>query len=244
MKCIILAAGYATRLYPLTLEKPKALLPVGDRPILDYILDKVCELEEIDEIIIVSNAKFYSNFFDYVNSRSFSKVVKVLNDGTISNEARLGGIGNLLFAIEKENINDDLLVLLGDNLFDSSLGGIKDLFLNKGKCVLGLFKVDNFEEAKKFGVVEINDSNKILSFEEKPENPKSTLISTGIYFIPLKKIKEIKEYLEKGFSKEGVGFFFEWMLKRDEVYGRDIEGKWYDIGSKETYDEVNREWGR
>jgi len=242
MKAIILCAGYGTRLYPLTRNKPKPLLPIKGRPILDYLIEKVIEVKEVNEIFVVSNGKFYQNFLEYITSKSFSKPVKIINDNIFTNDSRLGGIGNLWLAIEQEKIDEDILVILGDNLFDFKLECLNNLFKDVNACVIGLADVGNLEDANKFGVVGIKD-DKIVSFEEKPEKPKSTFVSTGIYFIPKEKIKTIKDYLNYGFSKEGIGYFIEWLLKKEGVYALALKGEWYDIGSKETYEKVNKEWG-
>lgn len=239
MKAIILAAGYATRLYPLTINKPKALLPVKGIPILNYIIKKIDKIDEIDEIFIVTNDKFYEYFLNW--SKNLSKKIKIINDKTSNNETRLGGIGDLNFVIEKEKINDDILVVLGDNLFDFNLKAIIDFFKIINKTLIGVYEVNNLEELKRLGVVEIKN-NKITSFEEKPQNPKSTLSSIGIYIYTKSDLNKIKEYMRTDKPKDGPGYLVEYLLTIQDVYAFKLSGLWYDIGSKETYEKVNKEF--
>jgi len=239
MKVIILCAGYATRMYPLTERKAKALLPVGSKPILDHVIEKIPS--SLEKIIVISNDKFYEDFLNW--SMKYGGRVKVLNDKSESNETRLGGIGDLWFAIEEGGIDEDILVILGDNIFDFDLKKVVDFFEEVKKDVIVSHDVKSLEEAKKFGVMSIKN-NKVISFEEKPENPKSTLVSTGIYIFSKDIVKKIKNYLEEGNSNEGPGYLIHYLMKTQDVYALPLEGKWYDIGSKETYEEVNRLWGK
>ena len=185
MKAIILCAGYSTRLYPLTLDKPKALLKIKGKSLLSNIIEKIPK--EIKDIIIVSNGKFYKNFLEW--AEKYERQIKVLNDRTSSNETRFGGIGDLSFAIKKENINDDILVILGDNLFDFNLDDFIGYFEKHKKTLVGVYEFPH-EELKKLGVVEVKN-NKIISFEEKPEKPKSSLASTGIYIFSKDDLKVV-----------------------------------------------------
>lgn len=245
MKCVILCAGYATRLYPLTLNIPKALLPIGNKPLLNYIIEKINSIEDIDEIFIVSNDCFYFNFIDWKNSLNSEKNIKIINGGTKSNEDRLGGVGDLWFVIEKENIGEDFLLILGDNFFDLDLKEILDFYEKIGKDLIGFYDIGNLNEAKIFGVMKISpENNKILSFEEKPVQPKSTLISTGIYVYSKDTINKIKNYMKTDNSKEGPGHLIPYLLEHQDLYGFPLEGNWYDIGSKDVYEEVNKLFGK
>jgi len=238
MKCIILCAGYATRLYPLTLNKPKALLPVFGKPILSYLVDKVNKISEIDEIFIVSNDKFYSSFCEWGKSLK-KENVKILNDLTLTNEDRLGGIGDFLFALEKGKIDDDILLLAGDNLFDFELDKFVDFFKKNKTHSIMLYDIQGKDDPRKFGIIDVDNENKIISFEEKPLNPKSTLISTGIYFYSKNELNKIKEYMKTSLPKEGPGYLIPYFLNSQSVFGLITDGNWYDIGSKEIYDQVN-----
>ena len=168
MIAIVLCGGYGTRLYPLTLNQPKALLPIANKPLLNYIIEKINEVGDIKKIIIVSNNKFFKNFKLWLDKYkdSFEKNIKILNDGTNNNEVRSGGIGDLWFAIEKENIRDDVLIVAGDNLFDFSLKPFINFFKQNNNIVNAVYKLGSKKKAKRFGVVELK-SKQIVSFEEK-----------------------------------------------------------------------------
>ena len=239
MKAIILCAGYATRLYPLTLDKPKSLLEVSGKPILDYIVGKIEKIKEVDEIFVVANEKFYNHFEKWLeeNKKYFVKKINIINDQTETNETRLGGIGDLDFVIRKEKINDDLLVVLGDNLFDFDLISFSEFFKqNNGVCI-GVYDLKNKGEAKQLGVLEIKNK-KLISFEEKPQNPKTTIISTGIYFFPKEEITTIKNYMKTDKPKDGPGYLILDLLKSQKIHAFEFKGKWFDIGTKEVYEKI------
>jgi glucose-1-phosphate thymidylyltransferase len=242
MKAIILCAGYATRLYPLTENVPKPLLSIREKPLLNYILERIEGIDLIDQIFIVTNNKFYSNFCSWKKSFYFSKDIKIINDGTLSNQDRLGGLGDLNLVLESEMINDDILVVAGDNLFDFDLQKFIKFFKQKDKCTIGLYDLEDLEKAKNFGILRIDSSNKIISFFEKPENPKSTLISTAIYLYNEKELERIKQYMESTGSKEGPGYLIPYFLKFQDVYGYVFKGKWWDVGTKENYKLANQKW--
>ena len=241
MKSIILCGGYAVRLQPLTLNKSKVLLGVKGRTILDYIIDRVEPLKEIDDIFVVSNNKFYNDFAKWKDSRTFEKNIKILNDGTSSDNERLGGIGDLEFAIKNKRIKDDVLVVLGDNLFDFELDGFVNFFEKKKSCVLGLYDVKSFEEAKRFGVINLK-RDIISKFEEKPEKPKSSLVSTGLYIFSKDELTDLKDYIHSGGKIDGPGFFVKYLMRKKNVFGCNLSGRWFDIGTAETYKEVCEKW--
>ncbi len=238
MKCIILCSGYATRLYPLTLNTPKPLLPIKGKPILNYLVENALRIKDIDEIFIVSNDKFYNNFVEWKNSSGFGKKITIINDNTKTNETRLGGIGDLWFAIEKEKIEDDVLLLLGDNYFDFDLNKIVDFFKKINKNVIGLKDIKDLNKSRNFGVLEVDEKNKIVSFEEKPEKPKSSLVSTGVYVYSKENLKKIEEYMKTDNPQDGPGYLIPYFMSFQDVYGFIVDGFWYDIGSKESYEEV------
>ena len=239
MKSIILCAGYATRLYPLTLEKPKSLLPISNKPILNYIIEKVEKLNDIDEIFIVTNDKFFPVFLEWLDDYQsfFNTKIKIINDETKTNDTRLGGIGDLEFAIKKEKINEDLLVILGDNLFDFDLISFSEFFKKINEISIGVYDLKNKEKVKQLGVLEIKNQ-KLISFEEKPQNPKSTIISTGIYLFPGKDLKKISDYMNTGKPEDGPGYLILNLLKSQDIYAFEFKGRWFDIGMKEIYEEV------
>lgn len=244
MKVLIPAAGYGTRLYPLTKDKPKALLEVKGKPILRYILEKVFEIKEIDEVFIISNDKFFNAFNEWVeNFVQFNgkKKVTVLNDGTKSEQDRLGSIGDIYFAIKQAGIDDDLLVVNSDNLFEFSLLGMVEFFKEKNAPIVGLHDVNSKERAKLYGVIEIDSEKKIVELIEKPETPFSTLVSMGIYFFPRHSLHFFKEYVEGGENVDKTGYFLEWLIKKTSVFGFEFpDEEWFDIGSLESLKEAEK----
>lgn len=243
MKAIILAAGYGTRLYPLTKNTPKPLLEVGRKPMVEHIIAKIEELSEINEIILITNNKFYEQFNTWANRFKGRIPVKIINDGTTSNEDRLGAIGDINFAIQKANINDDLLIISGDNLFTFSLKDICSKFNRTKNHLIALYDVKTEKEAQKFGIVAIDKDKKVVEFVEKPQQPKSTLASIGIYFYSKNIIGSIKQYLAEGNSADRPGDLLQWLHKREPVYGFIFDKqneKWFDIGSFESLDEAKK----
>jgi len=233
MKAIILAAGFGTRLYPLTENIPKALLDIKGKPLIEYIIERIPK--EIEKIYIATNEKFYMQFIWWLGKykNKIKEKIEILNDGIKTNENRLGGLGDLHLALNEKNIDDDILIILSDNYFDFDL---KNFIKNKN-ITLGVYEIP-IEQASKFGVVNIDDNNKIKEFEEKPKNPKSNLISTGIYFFPKDKLYRIDEYIKQGGNKEGVGYIFPYLLGKENIIAYKFKGKWYDIGNIEEYEKI------
>lgn len=237
MKCIILCAGYATRLYPLTLDKPKALLPILGKPLLTFLVEKVSKIPEVDEIFVVTNNKFYSHFCEWKKSL-VQKNVKILNDLTLTNEARLGGLGDFCFVLNKEKICDDVLLLAGDNIFDFELTELVNFFHKVKTNSILLYDIFGKDDPRKFGIVGLNHDGEIISFEEKPSSPKSTLISTGVYVYSKNELDKVKEYMNTSLPKEGPGYLIPYFMNSQSVCGLVAKGNWYDVGSVEIYDKV------
>ena len=242
MHAIILAAGYATRLYPLTKDTPKPLLKVGDKAIIEHIIRKIEEIKGIDGIYIVTNGKFAAHFSEWLENFDAKTPVGIINDGTRSNDDRLGALGDVHFAISNKNIDDDVIVIAGDNLFELSLIDVSNFFRKRKSNVIVLHDVRDIELAKHYGIVEIDGSNLVVNFEEKPLNPRSTLASTGIYIFPKKTIEMIKKYINQGNNPDKTGSFIEWLHKRDKVHSYVTGKKWYDIGSFEQLENANRHY--
>ena len=239
MHAIILAAGYATRLYPLTQNQPKSLLTVAEKPIVEHIIAKISEIKSIGKIYIVTNNKFEKHFNEWLDGYDCTIPIEIINDGTTSNDDRLGALGDVHFAINKKNINDDVIVIAGDNLFEISLSEVSSYFNKKKSNVIVLYDVKDFELAKQYGIVEAE--NGIVShFEEKPVSPKSTLASTGIYLFPKKTIELIKKYIAQGNNPDKAGNFIEWLHKREKVFAFTTDKKWYDIGDFEQLEKADK----
>jgi glucose-1-phosphate thymidylyltransferase len=235
MKCVILCAGYATRLHPLTLDKPKALLEIKGKPMIEHIIEKIPN--EIEKTFIVTNDKFFNSFIWWLSKKKeLVKKIEIIDDESISNDTRLGGVMDLLLAIKEGNIDDDILVILGDNLFSFSLDNFVDFFNSRRKTTLGIVELDE-DKLKNFGVVSVSE-NQITNFEEKPENPKSNLISTGIYLFPREDIEKIKEYALTDLNKEGPGYLIKYLLETQEIYAFKFSGEWVDIGTIEEYERI------
>jgi glucose-1-phosphate thymidylyltransferase len=242
MKVIILAAGYATRLYPLTKDKPKALLPIGQKPLLDHLMDKIQEIEENPQVILVTNSRFYGQFSQWGKDRS----VAVVDDGTTSNENRLGAIGDLQFALQAQHVNEDILMLASDNLFDGSLDAFVKFARSKSNAAcVGVYDIEDPKiGSKRYGILEIDSQKRIVHIEEKPEHPKTTFVSMGIYYFSGKSLSLITEYLKSPDKKDAPGFYITWLLKRMSVYAFQFKERWYDIGSLEQLKEASESFKR
>ena len=244
MKALLLCAGYGTRLYPLTMDKPKHLLEVGGKPILEHILCKIQDIEAIDSIYLITNAKFFFHFLEWAQEHAIknpqAKRVIVINDGTQSNDSRLGALGDILFAVRKKAIKDDILLIAADNLFEFSLDEMRKSFEKTHKTTIALYDVKKIDLARHYGVVEADTEGKLTHFVEKPQHPKSTLISTGIYMIPKRDLTLLELYVKYGYSTDKIGSFFEWLHKKESVYCHVTHEPWYDIGTLEQLEEANR----
>ncbi|MBI2653346.1 nucleotidyltransferase family protein [Candidatus Woesearchaeota archaeon] len=239
MDAIVLAAGYATRLYPLTERTPKPLLNVAGKPLIEHIIRKVEQIPEIEKIYIITNDKFHQNFKKWLENFETNKPIEIINDGTKSNEDRLGALGDIHLIINSKNIDNDILVVAGDNLFELSLLEVANFFKKRKSNTIVLHDVKDFELAKHYGIVEVKDYI-IVNFEEKPVSPKSTLASTGIYLFPKKTMELIKKYIAQGNNPDRTGSFIEWLHKRDKVFAYITDKKWYDIGSVEQLEKANK----
>ncbi len=238
MKCIVLAAGYATRLYPLTKDKPKPLLEVAGRSILDRITDKVDRVNEIDEIVIITNHKFYNHFKDWKKTYRGSKKVSVVNDGTETNKTRLGAIRDVLFAINELYIQDDMMILAGDNLFDFELTDFVDFFSLKKTDVVTAHVINDMERIKRTGVAEIDRNDQLISFEEKPTHPKSNYAVPPFYIYKSDTINLLRRFIDQGMNGDAPGMFLSWLLKQKPISVYRFEGNRYDIGTLDSYKEV------
>ncbi len=239
MDAIILAAGYATRLYPLTENTPKSLLNVAGKPIIEYIIKKLEEIALINKIYVVTNDKFKNNFKKWLNEFDAEKPIEIINDGTKSNQDRLGALGDIYYTINLKNLDNDIIIIAGDNLFELSLADVVNFFKKRKSNVIVLHDVEDFELARHYGVVEV-ENNIVVNFEEKPIAPKSTLASTGIYLFTKKTLELIKKYIAQGNNTDKAGKFIEWLHKRDKVHSYVTDKKWYDIGSLEQLEKANK----
>lgn len=243
MKAVILAAGYATRLYPLTENLPKCLLEVGGRTILDSIVGKIDAVSEIEELVIVTNARFYDRLEAWKSRSHFRVPIRVLNDRTTSNDNRLGAVGDLGLALKEAKIDTDVLLLASDNLFEQGLGEF--LRAARGKKDAATIAVYDLKDpalaANKFGVVESGPDGRVKTMEEKPAKPKSSFIGMGVYFFPRAALKLVSEYLSDPAAEDAPGHFIRWLHDRSFlIFSFLFTGIWYDIGDLKALEEANR----
>lgn len=239
MKALILAAGYGTRLYPLTEKQAKPLIDVGGKPMIEHIIGRLGEINTLDEIYIVHNEKFSGNFSDWAKNYECAAAIRLLNDGSTDDTNKLGAVGDMRFAVEEARISDDLIVIAGDNLFDFSLAGILNFFETKGTAI-GLYEVSDMELVKKYSVVELDSDKRVVSFEEKPRNPATNLAAICLYLFPGEKLGRIREYMEKGNNPDAPGYYIKWLSENDRVYGAVLKGRWLDIGDFKSLDEARK----
>jgi glucose-1-phosphate thymidylyltransferase len=243
MKVIILAAGYATRLYPLTLTQPKPLLDVAGQPMIDYVLDNLAAIGGIDHIYVVTNAKFASHFqkwSDDYRARKAKLNFTIVNDGSTDDTNKLGAIGDIHFVLTKEKVEDDIIIVAGDNLFSEKLGDFGRHCREKQAPVLAIYDVGDLEQIKKYNSISVDGSGRITFFEEKPKTPTSTLTGIALYYYPRTALPLITQYVAEGNNPDQPGRLIQWLYTRVPVYTWEVPGLWYDIGSKETLEEANR----
>lgn len=243
MKAILLAAGYGTRLYPLSIKTPKPLIKITNIPIIERIIRNINEVAEIDDVFIVTNDKFYFKISSWlennISSNDFRKNISVVNDGTSTNESRLGPIGDIVFVLKKYNIEDDLLIVAGDNLFDMPLINLYESWKIKKGTILAIYDFQSIEKVKnKFGIVLVDDQKRIISFEEKPSSPKSSLAATALYLLRSCDADIIKDFYSREKNRElNSGDIIKELLRKGvPVYGEFLS-EWFDIGS---YDDLER----
>jgi len=242
IKAIVLAAGYATRLYPLTRHIPKPLLAVTPgRSVIDFIVDDMAASGRIDGIVVVTNDKYHGEFAAWARGRRCRVPLVVLNDGTRSNEDRLGAIGDMDFVVDKMRIAQDVVIVGGDNLFDV---GVRRFLAfaeaRRPRVSLGLFDVHDRAAARRFGIAGLDRAGRLTTFEEKPARPRSTLAATCLYFFPKASLAFLKKYIaDRGTSHDAPGNYIKWLLTKTGVSGFPIRrGHWFDIGHLDSYKQV------
>lgn len=238
MKCLILAAGYATRLYPLTENFPKPLLPVKDKPILDWLIEDIGG--NVDEFIVISNHRFVEHFRQW--AAGHKQKITILDDGTESNETRLGAVRDIQFAIEELKLSDDLLVIAGDNLLDFSLQSYLQYFKTKGTTCIMRYYEPSEEKLHKTGVAVVDENDRIIEMEEKPAHPKSHWCTPPFYIYRAEDIPYVKKGIESGSGVDAPGSFIAWLSKEIPVHAYEMPGKRYDIGNLASYEDVRKNY--
>ena len=240
MKCVILAAGYATRLYPLTENFPKPLLEVGGKTILDWLVDDIDTAGLVDEYVVISNHKFAHHFDKWAATKAMK--VTVVDDGTSSNETRLGAVKDIQFAIDKLVLDDDMLVIAGDNVLDFSLTKFVRYAKEKNtSCIMRYYEPEE-KKLVKCGVVEIDESDRILSMEEKPAQPKSHWCCPPFYYYTREDAKLVARGIESGCGTDAPGSYIAWLCQQTSVHAMEMPGKRFDVGNLESYNKIKEEY--
>jgi len=239
MKCLLLGAGYATRLYPLTRERPKPLLPVGGVPILQRICESAGKAG-VDRIYVVTNHRFADHFYSWkAEIKNPPAPIEIFDDMTTSNDDRLGAVGDMDFVIKNAKIDDELLVIAGDNLFEFSVKEFVDFARKRGGSAVAVKDVGSKQLASLYGVVDVDKGGRIVDFEEKPPQPASTLIAIAMYYFAKDHVPLVRQYLQEGHNKDQPGHYIAWLHQQVPVYAFPFKGEWYDIGDIDSYTKAN-----
>jgi len=243
MKALILAAGYATRLYPLTRNFPKPLLQVGDRTIIDFLLERLQGQGVIDRVFIVTNERYHPVFSRWAGRlggegryRDFD--LRIVNDGTRDNDTRLGAVADLELAIAEGSIDDDLLVAAGDNIFTFDFRELFDTFARRATDVVVVTRISEIERRRRSGVVELDADGRVTGFEEKPHHPKSEYICPALYILRRGSLPLVSKYLAQGGQADAPGHFIAWLHRQVPVHAYVMRQSYYDIGTRESYEKV------
>ncbi|MCS6859821.1 MAG: nucleotidyltransferase family protein [Abditibacteriales bacterium] len=237
MKVLVLAGGYGTRLGALTLNTPKQLLLVAGRPIFTHILSAIELLPAVGSIYVITNCKFFRHFLRWRAETPSRCPIIVVNDGTHTNEERLGAIGDIHFMLDMYGIDDDLLVVGGDNLFAFRLRDFVEFAQQRGTS-LAVYTLPRPEDAAKYGNVKLDDQQRVVWFEEKPKRPQTRLIATAVYYFKREHLPLFRRYCAEGNNQDAPGFFIKWLYQQVDVYGYAFDGYWFDIGSPESLAEA------
>ena len=240
MKCLILAAGYATRLYPLTENFPKPLLEVGGKTILDWLLDDMDTAGLIDEYVVISNHKYAHHFENWAKTKK--QKITVVDDGTSTNETRLGAVKDIQFAIDQLKLDDDMLVIAGDNVLDFSLTKFIAYAKEKQSSCIMRYYEPRAEKLRKCGVLVIDETDRVLDMEEKPAEPRSNWCCPPFYYYTKKDASLVAEGIAAGCGTDAPGSYVAWLCGKTPVFAMEMPGRRYDIGNLERYEQVKKEY--
>ncbi|MFC7068233.1 NDP-sugar synthase [Halobaculum lipolyticum] len=233
MKAVVLAGGYATRLWPITRNRPKMLLPVGDGTVIDEIFADLEADDRVDEVFVSTNERFAEEFEAYLADSTFEKPTVSVEDTSAESE-KFGVVGALAQLIDREGVDDDLVVVAGDNLISFDVGEFVDFFEEKGTPTLAAYDVGSRERAKSYGLVTL-EGDRVVDFQEKPDDPQSTLVSIACYAFPKETLPDFEEYLSDGNNPDEPGWFIQWLQSRQDVHAFTFDEAWFDIGTPESY---------
>ena len=240
MKCLILAAGYATRLYPLTENFPKPLLDVNGKTILDWLVDDIDSIGVVDEYVVISNGKFAHHFEEWAKTKS--QKVTVVNDGTFTNETRLGAVCDIQFAIDKLSLDDDMLVIAGDNVLDFSLTKFIEYAQKKGSSSVMRYYEAETKRLLKSGVVTVDEDDRVLDMTEKSPTPATNWCCPPFYYYTKADAELISKGIESGCGTDAPGSYTSWLCRQTVVHAMEMPGKRYDIGDIVSYEKVRKEY--
>lgn len=244
MKAVILAAGYATRLYPVTKYYPKPLLKIGGKTMMDFIVDEINTIPVVDKIYVVTNHKMAGYFVNWHASRKDGDRITVLDDGTTEEGIRLGAIGDILYTIKKFNIDDELLVIAGDNFFTYDIKDFYDYYKKMGTDCCCVMDIPDKNRLKQLGVAELDEKGKLVGMEEKPQEPKSSKAVYATYFYTKKTVGLFETYIKEGNPPDAPGNFLKWLCKREDVYAWTMTGDCYDIGTCSEYIKIRNRYSK
>jgi glucose-1-phosphate thymidylyltransferase len=233
MKAVVLAGGYATRLWPITKHRPKMFLPVGEETVIDVIFEDLEEDDRISEVFVSTNERFAEAFEEYLADSPFEKPTLSVEE-TVEEDEKFGVVGALEQLIDREGVEEDMIVIAGDNLLSFDVAEFVDFFEEKGTPCLAAYDVGSKERAKSYGLVEL-DGDRVVDFQEKPDDPNSTLVSIACYAFPAETLPKFDEYLEDGNNPDEPGWFLQWLQNRGDVHAFTFDGAWFDIGTAESY---------
>lgn len=240
MKCLILAAGYATRLYPLTENFPKPLLDVGGKTILDWLVNDIDTCGQVDEYVVISNHKFACHFDEWAKTKP--QKITVVDDGTSSNETRLGAVKDIQFAIDALNLTGDMLVIAGDNVLDFSLTKFIAYALEKKTSCIMRYYEETEKKLQKCGVVRIDENDRILDMEEKPAQPKSHWCCPPFYYYTAEDAKLVAKGIASGCGTDAPGSYIAWLCSQTTVHAMEMPGSRFDVGNLENYTKIKNEY--
>ena len=239
MHTIVLAGGFAKRMWPLTKDQPKHLLEVAGKPMLTYVLEKLERFGKENKIYLSTNAKFEKHFNEFLANYETDLDIELFIEDTASEGQKLGSIGALNLLINVKEIDDELLIIGGDNLFGFEIPDLYGFYQGKGADVIAVYDLGSKENAPLYGIVDTDESDLILDFLEKPADPPTSLAATACYMFTKETTNALKTYIEEGNNPDAMGFFISWLHKKKDVYAYAFSGEWFDIGSFESLDEAN-----
>jgi glucose-1-phosphate thymidylyltransferase len=243
MQAILLGAGYGTRLYPLTKDRPKTLLPIAGKPMVEWILARLAAVPGLDGVALVTNDRFAGHHARWLAQASQPLKVTLVNDGTKSDADKLGAVGDIRLARDRLRLDDDLLVVAGDNLFELDVAAFAAFFRERQAPVIALKNMKGSSLISRYSVVTLDASSRVTAFEEKPARPKTHLIAICLYLFPKASLGLLDAYFAQGGNPDAPGYYIQWLCRQTAAYGWVFDAPWFDIGDIDSYNEANARYG-